>query len=130
MKHSRHAVVLCYNLTGNKANQIKAAAVRLGLQIRTVAPESFSLPLGHLLGWEEYAQAQATNDTPFTEEMLVFYQLSQAQLDAFLPEIRRAGGVRLKAVVTPTNVSWNSCALVRELDAEHNAIAQQRQAQH
>ena len=113
MKHSRHAVVLCYNLTGNKANQIKAAAVRLGLQIRTVAPESFSLPLGHLLGWEEYAQAQATDDTPFTEEMLVFYQLSQAQLDAFLPEIRGAGG-----------------ALVRELDAEHNAIAQQRRAQH
>ena len=130
MKHSHQAVVLCYNLTGNKANQIKAAAVQLGLQIRTVAPQSFSLPLGHLLGWEEYAQAQPTNDAPFTEEMLVFYQLSETQLDAFLPKIQQAGGVRLKAVVTPTNIGWNACALFRELDAEHSAIQQQRRTQH
>ena len=60
--------------------------------------------------------------------MLIFHNFTEPQLDAFLAEIRRAGGVRLKAVVTPTNASWCISALYRELEAEHAAIQQQRQA--
>ena len=60
--------------------------------------------------------------------MLIFHQFTEPLLDAFLADIRRAGGVQLKAVVTPTNASWNVCALYRELEAEHAAIAQQRRA--
>ena len=114
MKHPNRATVLCCNLNGTKAAKIKMAAVKLGLRIHTVSPDEFTLPLGRLVGLPSYADAEPLESEPFTQ--------------AFLAEIRRAGGVRLKAVVTPTNASWCISALYRELEAEHAAIQQQRQA--
>lgn len=128
MKHPNYATVLCCNLSGRKATQIKMAAVKLGVRIRTISQDEFTLPLGRLLGLPEYAEAARLEGTPFTQEMVIFHQFTEPQLDAFLAEIRRAGGVRLKAVVTPTNASWCISALYRELEAEHTAIQQQRQA--
>ena len=128
MKHPIRATVLCCNLSGAKGDQIKAAAVRRGLRIRTILPEELTLPLGRLAGLPEYAEAGPLDGTPFQEEMLIFHQFTEPLLDAFLADIRRAGGVHLKAVVTPTNASWNVCALYRGLVAEHAAIEQQRRA--
>lgn len=129
MKHPTHATVLCCNLTGTKADQIKMAAVKQGLRIRTITDTEFTLPLGHLLGLPAYDQAEPMDGAPFDAEMVIFHQLTEPQLDALLADIRRAGGVRLKAVVTPTNASWSVSALYQELEAEHAAIAQQRQTQ-
>lgn len=128
MKHPNRPTVLCCNLSGPKAAKIKMSAVKLGLRIRTVSPNEFTLPLGRLLGLSEYAEAAPLEGAPFTQEMLIFHELTEPQLDAFLAEIRRAGGVRLKAVVTPTNAAWCISALYHELEAEHAAIQQQRQA--
>ena len=128
MKHPNRATVLCCNLNGTKAAKIKMAAVKLGLRIHTVSPDEFTLPLGRLVGLPSYADAEPLESEPFTQEMLIFHEFTESQLDAFLAEIRRAGGVRLKAVVTPTNASWCISSLYRELEAEHAAIQQQRQA--
>lgn len=128
MKHLNRATVLCCNLNGTKAAKIKMAAVKLGLRIHTVSPDEFTLPLGRLVGLPAYADAEPLEGEPFTQEMLIFHEFTEPQLDAFLAEIRRAGGVRLKAVVTPTNASWCISALYRELEAEHAAIQQRRQA--
>lgn len=128
MKHPNRATVLCCNLNGTKAAKIKMAAVKLGLRIHTVSPDEFTLPLGHLVGLPAYADAEPLEGESFTQEMLIFHNFTEPQLDAFLAEIRRAGGVRLKAVVTPTNASWCISALYHELEAEHAAIQQQRQA--
>ncbi len=126
MKHPNHATVLCCNLTGTKADQIKMAAVKLGLRVRTISAEEFTMPLGRLLGLPAYAQAAPMDGAPFDAEMVIFHQLTEPQLDGLLADIRRAGGVRLKAVVTPTNAAWSVSALYHELEAEHAAIAQQR----
>lgn len=128
MKHPNRATVLCCNLNGTKAAKIKMAAVKLGLRIYTVSPDEFMLPLGRLVGLPAYADAEPLEGESFTQEMLIFHNFTEPQLDAFLAEIRRAGGVRLKAVVTPTNASWCISALYHELEAEHAAIQQQRQA--
>lgn len=128
MKHPTRATVLCCNLTGAKANQIKVAAVKRGVRIRTITPEEQTLPLGRLVGLPSYADAAPLDGTPVSEELLIFHQFTEPLLDAFLADIRRAGGVRLKAVVTPTNASWNVCALYDELKAERAAIEQQRRA--
>lgn len=128
MKHPNRATVLCCNLNGTKAAKIKMAAVKLGLRIHTVSPDEFTLPLGHLVGLPSYADAEPLEGESFTQEMLIFHNFTEPQLDAFLAEIRRAGGVRLKAVVTPTNASWCISALYHELEAEHAAIQQQHQA--
>lgn len=128
MKHPNRATVLCCNLNGTKAAKIKMAAVKLGLRIHTVSPDEFTLPLSRLVGLPAYADAEPLEGESFTQEMLIFHNFTEPQLDAFLAEIRRAGGVRLKAVVTPTNASWCISALYHELEAEHAAIQQQRQA--
>lgn len=128
MKHPNRATVLCCNLNGTKAAKIKMSAVKLGLRIHTVSPDEFTLPLGCLVGLPAYADAEPLEGELFTQEMLIFHNFTEPQLDAFLAEIRRAGGVRLKAVVTPTNASWCISALYRELEAERAAIQQQRQA--
>ncbi len=128
MKNPNHAVVLCYNVSSSKSAKLKAACIKMGIRVKDIAREQFTLPLGHILGLAEYADAAPTDEAPFQSEMLVFYQFAEPQLDRLLPEIRKAGGVRLKAVVTPTNISWNACALVRELMAEREAIAKNQQA--
>lgn len=128
MKNPNHAVMLCYNMPSSKSAKLKAACIKMGIRIRDIAPEQFTLPLGHILGVPEYADAAPTEEAPFQSEMLVFYQFTGSQLDRILPEIKKAGGVHLKAVVTPTNISWNACALVRELMAEREAIAKSQQA--
>ena len=130
MKHPNRATVLCCNLNGTKAAKIKMAAVKLGLRIHTVSPDEFTLPLGRLVGLPAYADAEPLEGELFTQEMLIFHNFTEPQLDAFLAEIRRAGGVRLKAVVTPTNASWCISALYRELEAERAAIQQQQRQAH
>lgn len=128
MKNPNHAVMLCYNLSSKKAPKLKAACIRLGIRIKEITPEQFTLPLGHILGHAEFSDAVPTEEAPFHEEMVIFYQFTEQQLDRLLPEIRKAGSIRLKAVVTPTNISWNACALARELTAEHEAIKNNQQA--
>ena len=128
MKSHNHAAVLCCNLSGVKADRIRMAAVRLGLRTRTVTAEEFALPLGRLLGLPMQDQAAPTDGAPFDDELVIFYGLTEPQLDAMLAYIRRAGGVRLKAVVTPTNAAWSVSALCRELEAERAALARQGQA--
>lgn len=128
MKNPNHAVVLCYNLSSQKAPKLKAACTKMGIRMKEIAPEQFTLPLGHILGHAEFAEAVPTDAPIFHEELVVFYQFTEQQLDRLLPEIRKAGGIALKAVVTPTNISWNACALSRELIAEREAIAKNQQA--
>ena len=127
MKNPNHAVMLCYNLSRQKAPKLKAACIKKGIRIKEIAPEQFTLPLGHILGHAEFADAVPTEEPAFHEELVVFYQFTEQQLDRLLPEIRKAGGIHLKAVVTPTNISWNASALARELIAEREAIAKNQQ---
>lgn len=128
MKNPNHAMMLCYNLSRAKAPKLKAACIKMGIRIKEIAPEQFTLPLGHILGHAEFADAVPTEEPVFQDELVIFYQFTEQQLDRLLPEIRKAGGIRLKAVVTPTNISWNACALARELIAEREAIAKNQQA--
>lgn len=128
MKNPNHAMLLCYNLSPVKAPKLKAACIKAGIRIREIAPEQFTLPLGRILGHDEFADAEPTQESVFQDELVVFYQFTNQQLDRLLADIRKAGGIRLKAVVTPTNISWNACALVRELIAEREALAKNQQA--
>ena len=60
----------------------------------------------------------------FDDEMLVMCHMLSDQLDAFLRAMRECGmpPIALKAVLTPTNVTWNSLTLHDELSREHDAM--------
>ena len=66
----------------------------------------------------------------FPESMMVFCGVNQAQLNAILNAIRlsKLPPIPLKAVLTETNLQWNSVQLRDELLQEKEAIAQQAQA--
>ena len=117
------ALALLYNLTGDKAAKVRFALFKLGITPRPVAPEEYALPLGTLAGIPDLPVPEAEEALPIGE-MLVLYQVSDAQLDGLLAALRQARAtVALKAVVTETNAGWSSARLYRELSAEHAAMA-------
>ena len=116
------ALVLLYNIPDEKRQKIGFAAWKLGITVRSVAPEDFSHPIGWLLGLEGFSSAEAAAEG-FSEEMLVMHQLSSPQFSGFLDGLRRSRvPVALKAVATEHNVNWSSAALCRELQKEHEAM--------
>jgi len=116
------ALVLLYNISEEKRQKIGFAAWKLGITVRSVAPEEYSHPLGWLLGLEGFSPAEAPVED-FSEEMLVMHQLSSPQFSGFLDALRRNRvPVDLKAVATEHNVSWSSAALCGELRQEHEAM--------
>ena len=117
------ALVLLYNINEDaKRHKIGLAAWKLGVAVRSVAPEEYSQPVGALLGLEGFSPADAPAEA-FEAEMLLMHGLSSAQFSAFLDALRRSrAAVALKAVVTEHNVNWSSAALCRELQKEHEAM--------
>ena len=115
-------LVLLYNLDNPRGAKIRRMCLPLGLRTRLVTPEEYSLPLGELVegGTPETPWA----GEPFTDEMLVLVNCPGPLLDRFLQGFRRnkIPSVGLKAVLTPTNRTWDSAALHAELVREREAI--------
>ena len=122
-------LVLLYNLDNPRGAKIRRMCLPLGLRTRLVTPEEYGLPLGELVdgGTPETPWA----GEPFTDEMLVLVNCPGPLLDRFLQGFRRnkIPAVYLKAVLTPTNRTWDSAALHAELLRERQAI-QEGQAAH
>ena len=112
-------LLLTYNLNSLTAEGVKALCRRQGIRFREVAPAEYALPIGALAGIPVAAGGMPSADA-FDEPMLVMCHMLSDQLDAFLAALREAGlRVPLKAVLTPSNVAWNSAALYAELSREH-----------
>lgn len=117
------ALVLLYNIRDEaKRLKIGFAARKLGVAVRSVAPEEFGHPIGSLLGLEGFSPSDASAE-PFEAEMLLMHELSPVQFSGFLEALRRGRTpVALKAVVTEHNIDWSSAALCHELQREHEAM--------
>lgn len=115
-------LVLLYNLDNPRGAKIRRMCLPLGLRTRLVTPEEYGLPLGELVegGTPETPWA----GEPFTDEMLVLVNCPGPLLDRFLQGFRRnkIPSVGVKAVLTPTNRTWDSAALHAELVREREAI--------
>lgn len=114
--------VLFYNLDSEKGRKIKLLCLTMKLRARSVSPAEYGIPLEELLqGKGEKSQAEKEG---FSEEMLVMAYLTNGQLDAFLQGFRRKKipPVSLKAVLTPSNSTWDSRKLREELLREREAM--------
>ena len=118
-------LVLCYNLSPERAARIQTICLVQKLRLRTVAPAEYGEPIGALAGLFPAAGSPAP-DFPADEEMLVLCGFPEPALHAFLQGFRKAGvaPVALKAVLTPTNANWNSVQLYQELRREHAAMTE------
>ncbi|HIT90497.1 MAG TPA: DUF3783 domain-containing protein, partial [Candidatus Merdenecus merdavium] len=57
-------------------------------------------------------------------EMMVMKGLSSAKIDQIILQFRKngIGKINLKAVITPSNQSWNSLELYEEIKKEHQEM--------
>ena len=127
----KQPVLLCYNLSGEKMQKIRLAAMRLKIRVRPVAKEEYGQTLAALCGMEETTDA-AYGGAGFEDEMLVMANFPAAMMNTFLGLFRRMGiaPVALKAILTPTNAQWDSEKLHAEIASEHEAMMKGNGAAH
>lgn len=114
------ALVLCYNLEGERAQTVRALAEAAGIQPFLVPREAYAQTIGALCGlWE--ATDTAYEGEGFPEEMMLMAFLEKGMLNRFLDGFREAGipSVPLKAMLTENNSQWDSLRLHAELSEEY-----------
>ena len=120
--------ILAFNLSDARLAKLRFLCMKLGLLVKPVPQEDFAQPLSALSGLTERSEGEACED--FSEEMIVFCHMTNAQLNGFLKSAKqqRVPPFPLKAILTPTNVSWTPAALCAELKEEREAILKGGQA--
>lgn len=127
----KQPVLLCYNLSGEKMQKIRLAAMRLKIRVRPVEADEYAQTVAALCGLEEKTDA-AYVGAGFEDEMLVMANFPAGMMNAFLGLFRRMGiaPVALKAMLTPTNAAWNSEKLHAEIAGEHQAMMNGKEKRH
>ena len=122
------ARVLLYNVADeSRRKTISALLFRLKIPVRVILPEEQEHPLGYLLGLDGYGPGEKDPEPPFSEEMLIMYDLAPRQFNGLLDGMKQAHlFIPLKAVVTAHNVAWSSRQLKRELEAEHRTMSKEK----
>lgn len=116
--------LLLYDPIGSPwAGKLKQLCAVQGLRLRPVENADLSRPVGVLAAGS--APAETAQAVPLPEPVLVFCNLSGAQLDRLLASLRRLEVPRsvLKAVLTPHNALWTFSALYEELRKERLSMA-------
>lgn len=127
----KQPVLLCYNLSGEKMQKIRLAAIRLKIRVRPVEKDEYAQTVAALCGLEEKTDA-AYVGAGFEDEMLVMANFPAGMMNAFLGLFRRMGiaPVALKVMLTPTNAAWNSEKLHAEIAGEHQAMMNGKEKRH
>lgn len=127
----KQPVLLCYNLSGEKMQKIRLAAMRLKIRVRPVEEDEYAQTVAALCGLEEENDA-AYVGAGFEDEMLVMANFPAGMMNAFLSLFRRMGiaPVALKAMLTPTNAAWDSEKLHAEIAGEHQAMMNGKEKRH
>lgn len=126
------ATLLAYNVPAPRLSKLCFVCMRLGAAVQEVPPEKQGQTLSALVGLTEADASLSAPDAPFADEMLVMSGFSPAMVNSLLSGIRQARlkPFRLKAMVTPTNLTWSSVYLHEQLLLEHDAIQAGRTPAH
>ncbi len=126
------AKLLAYNVPAPRLSKLRFVCMRLGAAVQEVPQEAQGQALSALVGLTEADASLPAPDAPFADEMLVMSGFSPAMVNSLLAAIRQARlkPFRLKAMVTPTNLTWSSVYLHEQLLLEHDAIQAGRTPAH
>lgn len=113
------AKVLAFNFSPERHALLVKLCRTAGHSVTDVPPQRQHWTLGALCGIGQ-APANAPVLQPFREEMLVLCGFTDEATDAFLSGWKHSGAspVRLKAMMTPFNVTWTAIGLYREITQE------------
>ena len=121
--------VLLYNFSDERLGKIRRALLPLKIRIKTVGVDEYSQPLGFLAG---IAGIESSTETyigdGFKDELMLICGLYQVKLQALLNALYKngVGRIDLKAMLTPTNISWNSTRLYEAVKADHEEMTKKR----
>lgn len=117
--------ILLFQFDKEKQKRLMRCLMPLKLRVKQVEEKDFGQPIGYLAGIKEIVPLD-TDASPkvLDGEMLVMAGLSGQRVDMVLSAIRKSGvgPVPYKAVLTPTNQSWDAAALLAELKREHEKM--------
>ncbi len=124
--------ILLYNITDpERKKKIKGVLLRLRVRARIIEKEAYGDPIGKAVSMDVSVSTESNIPADdFNDEMLVFCFFSDSLLNQFLLGLRKAGlQIPLKAILTPSNCSWNSYMLHQEISAEHKKMHAENQTQ-
>lgn len=107
--------------------KLKGVLVQMGVRIRNITPDQVQQQVGYLTGMDGYEEQQRQGELPVIgEEVLVLQNFTGRRLDELLKNMRRAGveKIKLKAVVTDTNIGWTFYQLYQEIKKEHETMSE------
>lgn len=122
-------VILLYNFSGKRLQNVRKALSPLNCVIKPVPEKDFSLPIGVLLGMDNFTNSEAQPSSGrFTSEMLVMYGFGGEMIDVLIAALRvgGVGKIELKAIVTEHNIKWSSLKLYNEIKAEHDMMQKRK----
>ena len=130
-------MILAVNFTPERFKQLKLLGLLTKAQVKAVTEEEKDDTVGKVLGLTEEeiaamkgdAEEQTVEHTPeedgelppVTKEAIVLCGFSNQTVNLLLDAIRRGRlkNIPLKAMVTPTNISWTINTILQELNKEH-----------
>lgn len=133
-------MILAVNFTPDRLKQFKLLGMLTKSQVKAVTEEEKEETVGKVLGLteEEVAEIAAMKDDaqeqtvehtpeedgelpPVTKEAIVLCGFTNQTVNLLLDAIRRGRlkNIPLKAMVTPTNISWRINTILQELNKEH-----------
>lgn len=110
--------------------KIEMALFPLHVRLRRVAKEDYNQPLGALAGIKEIPKlTEAYEGEDLDDTLFVFAFFTDARLNQALAALRKsgAGPFPYKAILTPTNQTWNAMQCFREIKEEREAILKQQE---
>ena len=118
--------ILCFNIGGDSLKKLRRCADEISAESVAVPQSDFSQTVGALLG--VLPKSSAVCMAPFKESMLIMAGLERKQMERFLDLLREENvKIPYKAMVTPTNLTWQCDALIKELKKEHEQIRSMQQ---
>ena len=115
--------VLLYNFSPERLRQVKAAVMLVKAGARVVEKDSYGKKLGFLVGVKGYEDTTEEAED-FNDELLVMSGFDSEDINRLITALRRtgAGRIDLKAIITPTNMDWNSSQLYYAVRADHEEM--------
>lgn len=118
-------LILAFHVAPQKLGKIRFCAMKMGMRVMDVPLADCGQTLGALCGKAERQTDAAAPENAVGSEMLYFAFSELPLVERFLTTMKqmRVPPVRLKGIMTETNLAWTPAQLYQELTREHQAMA-------
>ena len=112
-----------YCIDSDKAATIEKIFSPMGISVKSVVEDDYHKPLSALVFAIGKSAEPAESADTIDEPMMILHGLDRNLLDKAVTALRKNDVIiPLKAITTPTNLSWSSVKVFQNLKEEHEAF--------